>query len=273
MVGLRGAHACMLDVCAAIEPPSLWVILGVIVFALVLATAVGLAVVVAQLAMGRDPGGTFVVARLLGGLTLGASVAAIAYAVIAHGGTPSLGPLAAIAGGVAAWIAGAADRAEAAPAALAAPPAAPAAMVPRRGSALDAAHGELRFVATAGTLTATGVRVEVGGAPRDLAWTEVTRVEVHRLPPDPPYEKAAFLDLVTATGPVRITAASRVDYPSLPGGAAPNTKENWRRLVAHARATHPAIAIAPAAAPFFAGGEAPMFAAWKLFLAYDKQYG
>jgi hypothetical protein len=123
-----------------------------------------------------------------------------------------------------------------------------------------------------GTLTATGLRVEIGGKPSELRWIEVTRVEVHRLPPDPPYEKAAFLDLVTATGPVRLTGASRVDYASLPGGAAPNTKANWRRLIAHARSIHPELVIASTATAFFTGGEAPMFGAWKQFVAYDQQY-
>jgi hypothetical protein len=82
-----------------------------------------------------------------------------------------------------------------------------------------------------------------------------------------------FVDLVTKAGPVRLVPSSRVDYATLPGGMAPNTRENWRRLVALAREQNPAIAIEAESADFFAGGrDAPMFTAWKKFLEWDRRY-
>ena len=125
-----------------------------------------------------------------------------------------------------------------------------------------------------GELTATGLTLRLErNVSRTIAWSELVEVAARRLPPDPPYEKMSFVDLVTASGPVRLLPSSRLDYAALPGGMAPNTRENWRRLVALARERNPAIAIEAESAEFFAGGrDAPMFPAWKKFLEWDRRY-
>ena len=140
--------------------------------------------------------------------------------------------------------------------------------------AADASRGALRFVARVATLTPDGLAVQLdSGVERALAWRDVIQVVARRLPPDPPFEKTALLDLVTADGPVRLLPTTRVDYANLPGGAAPGVKQNWRRLITLAREHHPGLEIEAQSAAFFDGGEAPMFPALKRFVEYDAQYG
>lgn len=140
--------------------------------------------------------------------------------------------------------------------------------------AADAARGAVRFAVVDGELTAAGLTVRLErNVARTIAWSELVEVAARRLPPDPPYEKMSFVDLVTASGPIRLLPSSRLDYAALPGGMAPNTRENWRRLVALAREHNPAIAVEAESAEFFAGGrDAPMFPAWKKFLEWDRRY-
>jgi len=143
-------------------------------------------------------------------------------------------------------------------------------------AAVDATRDALRFVVQDGAITATGLTVRVArGGERTIAWGELVEVVARRMPPDPPYEKTTFVDLVVADGtPLRLVPTSRLDYAALPGGQAPNTKENWRALVALARQHNPAIAIEPDSADFFAGGrDAPMFPALKKFVEWDRRYG
>lgn len=161
---------------------------------------------------------------------------------------------------------------------------APAAPSPSKGAvqlapaapvAADATRGALRFVVAEGTLTTTGLIVRLDrGEPRALRWSDIVEVVARRMPPDPPYEKTAFVDLVTAAGPpVRLLPTTRLDLAALPGGIAPNTKENWRRLVAHARAHNPNLALEADSAPFFAGDrDPPMFPALKKFVEWDRRY-
>lgn len=142
--------------------------------------------------------------------------------------------------------------------------------------AADATRGALRFVVADGALTTDGLTVRFDrGGPRTIAWADVVEVVARRMPPDPPYDKTAFVDLVLADGtPARLLPSTRLDLAALPGGIAPNTRENWRRLVALARARNPAIAIEAESADFFAGGRDPvMFPALKLFAAWDRRYG
>lgn len=148
-------------------------------------------------------------------------------------------------------------------------------VAPAAPVAADATRGALRFVVAEGTLTATGLVVRLDrGEPRALRWSEIVEVAARRMPPDPPYEKTAFVDLVTAAGPpVRLLPTTRLDLAVLPGGIAPNTKENWRRLVAHARERNPNLALDAESAGFFAGDrDPPMFPALKEFVEWDRRY-
>lgn len=147
---------------------------------------------------------------------------------------------------------------------------------PAGPAAVDATRDALRFVVLDGAITATGLTVRVErGAERTVAWADLVEAVARRMPPDPPYEKTTFVDLVVADGPpLRLAPSSRLDYAALPGGQAPNTKENWRNLVALARQHNPAIAIEAESAEFFAGGrDAPMFPALKKFVEWDRRYG
>lgn len=140
----------------------------------------------------------------------------------------------------------------------------------------DATRAAVRFVVTDGVATAAGLELRFDrGGPRTVAWADIVEVVARRMPPDPPYDKTAFVDLVLAEGgPARLLPTTRLDLSALLGPAAPGAKENWRRLVGLARAQNPAIAIEPASDDFFAGGRDPvMFAAPKLFVAWDRRYG
>ncbi|HVV85733.1 MAG TPA: hypothetical protein VHE35_21890 [Kofleriaceae bacterium] len=141
--------------------------------------------------------------------------------------------------------------------------------------AADATRGALRFVVTEGTLTDGGLILHFDrGLPRTVPWAQVVEVAARRMPPDPPYDKTAFVDLVVADGaPARLLPTTRLDLAALPGGVAPNTKENWRRLVALAREHNPAIAIEADSVDFFAGGRDPVaFPALKKFVEWDRRY-
>lgn len=140
--------------------------------------------------------------------------------------------------------------------------------------ASDAARGTLRFVVVDGTITPTGLTLRMErNVERVIAWSDVVEVVARRMPPDPPYEKLTFVDLVTTSGPVRLLPSSRLDYASLPGGMAPNTRENLRRLAALAREKNPAIAIEAESGDFFAGGrDALMFTAFKKFQEWERRY-
>jgi len=148
-------------------------------------------------------------------------------------------------------------------------------VTPAGPAAVDALREALRFVVNEGAIGAVGldVRLDRGGY-RTVRWSEIRCVVARRLPPDPPYEKAIFVDLITDAGPLRLLPSSRLDYHALPGGAAPNSRENLRRLVALAHQHNPRLVLDAQSADFFRGGrEPPMFTALKKFAEYDTQYG
>jgi hypothetical protein len=283
-VALYGARLCGGDRCMPFPGFDTWSVVGAIALVVIGVTAAGFAASAAMIASGRDAAG--LTRAIQKGCTASMAVVGIALldAIVQYGGAPSWGGLVALAGALLGMVAGSAVATEdafgaartAAPVPVAAAPSKVARPAPVAPVAADAAKGALRFVVKVGEPTAPGLRVELeSGAAREIAWAEVVRVVVRRLPPVPPFEKTAFLDLVTAAGPVRLLPSSRIDFAKLagPGRVAPGTKENWRRLIAAAREVNRAIEIEAESALFFAGGEAPMFAAIKLFVAYDQQYG
>jgi hypothetical protein len=138
---------------------------------------------------------------------------------------------------------------------------------------MDVALASLRFVAASGAITADGLAVELArGGPRTIRWSEIERAVARRLPPDPPYEKVLFVDLVAGGVPIRLLPSSLIDWRGLPDGAAGNNRDNLRRLLALARTHHPAIELDPEA--FFLGkADAPAFAGFRLFAEYDRRYG
>jgi hypothetical protein len=139
----------------------------------------------------------------------------------------------------------------------------------------DAARQSLRFVVAEATVGDTGITVTLEDHRKlELAWRVFTRASARQLPPGPPFDKLIVVDLATLGGaPLRFLPSSRVNYADLPGGAAPNSRENLRRLVAHVKTQQPTFGVEHESAEFFAGGrEPPAFAALKQFVTYDEQY-
>jgi hypothetical protein len=256
-VSLFSTTACDGGHCVSASVPDTWSGVAGLTMLALFVVALATAALAMRRTGDRDDVAIARLVRLAARATLVAIVVATGWAMIDLDGTPSLGPLLASTGAGLAIYAAAHD-----------PFAMPVAAV--GGPTLRArASSELRFACATGSIEEGGLRA----GDRLLAWGEIARVIVRRLPPDPPWEKASLLDLVPDHGPpVRLVSTSRIDWSTLPGGAGPTMKENWRRLVAHARAANPAIEIDPDSAPFLDGREAPMFAAWKLFLDYDARY-
>lgn len=275
---LYDATGCVREACMPVGPvPGAWHVIGLVALAILTATGIAAGVAATRALADR---GTDEIMRWVGiggRAALAVTIGALGYAVGGKSGVPSLGGALAAAGAVLAMVAAAehgtadgfGDARSRVPVRVA-----PVARVPRTpGGGEIRSLADLRFVVKTGTLVEGGLTVELAsGARRTIAWTDVTEVVVRRLPPDPPFEKTAICDLVTGAGPLRLLPTSRIDFASLPRGAAPSTKENWRRLVEVARAANPAIAIERESAAFFAGGEAPIVAAIKRFAEYDRRY-
>jgi hypothetical protein len=285
-----GSELCIGPACAdAPSRGSTWGILGKLALGGGVLAAVGLGIVAAFRFLGTDPAYFGKATAGLCALTATVSVLALIAVAPDSVGDYSAGGLVTIAaaafgisvrsGGSGGAFDGGASAvpirstatvkpaADAAPAKVARPnPVGPVAS--------DAARGALRFVVVDGTITPTGLTLRMErNVERVVAWSDIVEVVARRMPPDPPFEKLTFVDLVTASGPVRLLPSSRLDYASLPGGMAPNTRENLRRLVALAREQHPAIAIEAESADFFAGGrDALMFAAFKKFQEWERRY-
>jgi hypothetical protein len=139
----------------------------------------------------------------------------------------------------------------------------------------DAARMALRFVVAEATIGDAGLVVTLEDHRKlDLPWKAFTRAAARLLPPDPPFNKLIVVDLCTVGGqPLRFLPSTRVNYAALPGGAAPNSRENLRRLVAHVKSKQPTFGVEHDSAAFFAGSrEPPACATLKQFVAYDEQY-
>lgn len=143
---------------------------------------------------------------------------------------------------------------------------------------VDEAAASLRFVARRCEIGPDGLRAyEANGKLRDLAWSEIARIVVRALPPDPPWDAGLVVDLVAPLDgrwqPVRIFGATFVNYAALPGGASAARLDNVRRLAGHVRERNPALAVDEETAAFLAGGPAPRFPDITGFAEYDAAYG
>jgi hypothetical protein len=139
----------------------------------------------------------------------------------------------------------------------------------------DAARQTLRFVVAEATIGEDGIAATLEDHRKvDLAWKVFTRASARQMPGGAPYDKLIVVDLCTIGGaPLRFLPSTRVNYADLPGGAAPNSRENLRRLVAHVKAKQATFGVEHDSAEFFAGGrEPPAFATLKQFVTYDEQY-
>lgn len=139
----------------------------------------------------------------------------------------------------------------------------------------DAARQTLRFVVAEAAITATGITATLEDHRKvELAWKVFNRACARQLPPGAPYDKLIVVDVCTIGGaPLRFLPSTRVNYADLPGGAAPNSRENLRRLVTHVKAQQPTFGVEHESSEFFAGGrEPPALATLKQFVTYDEQY-
>lgn len=139
----------------------------------------------------------------------------------------------------------------------------------------DAARQALRFVVAEAALGPDAITVTLEDHRKiELPWNVFNRASARQLPAGAPFDKLIVVDLCTIGGaPLRFLPSSRVNYADLPGGAAPNSRENLRRLVAHVKTKQPTFGVEHDSAAFFAGGrEPPAFGSLKQFVAYDEQY-
>ena len=174
------------------------------------------------------------------------------------------------------WLSGSASKGPEAP------PSAPLARHAKVGAigmssinaAVDSTKDSLRFVARTLFIHRAGLTAECKRGRVEISWKDIASVVARRLPPDPPFEKTLFMDIAPAGGsPIRLLSSTRANYEVLPGGAGLGSAQNFQKLAALIKQASP-NAIEADSRPFFESGEkAPMFAAIKLFAAYDSQYG
>jgi hypothetical protein len=133
---------------------------------------------------------------------------------------------------------------------------------------------ELRFAVKECAFDGEGLKARApDGSERRVAWAGVGAIVARQMPPDPPYERVPFLDIVPASGPpLRILSATRVNYAELPGGAAPIVLENLRRLGRLALERAPAASVDAETRAFLQGRPPQAFAGLNQFTAYDSRY-
>ena len=137
----------------------------------------------------------------------------------------------------------------------------------------------LRFTADKCEIFDGGLRVTFApGKMRDVRWTDVGRVVVRQLPPDPPWNAVVLLDVVALVDgarwePVRIFATTFVNYAALPEGASTSRLENVRNLARFLRDRNPAVALDPETTAFMDGTGVPArFGNMTQFAEYDSGY-
>ncbi len=135
----------------------------------------------------------------------------------------------------------------------------------------------LRFVARSIEISSVGMTAILEDSGQvDLLWSQVGRVIARRPPPDPPYAKGLFVDIVPAASgsrPIRIVSTTRANWADLPGGAAVRSQDNLRALGVLIE-DHRRGAIEPNSAGFFRQNQrAPAFPAPRQLAEYDAQYG
>jgi hypothetical protein len=140
-------------------------------------------------------------------------------------------------------------------------------------SNVDAAM-KLRFATRECTLQADGLVAKLAeGGERRLVFGDVASLFVRQLPPDPPFERALFLDLVpTGEPPIRLMAASRVNYAALPGGAAPTALENLRRLARTVVSANRGVQLDAETKAFVDGKPPASFGGLGQFASYDARF-
>lgn len=146
-------------------------------------------------------------------------------------------------------------------------------------AATDTLRTSLRFVARTCEINPLGMTAVLeSGKQRDVLWSDVGVIVARVLPPDPPFEKTTFIDIVPAPfpgrppSPIRLLPSTRANYGALPGGAGTTSKENFRKLAAFVEQSKPGVIDGDSAGFFRQGTAAPLFASLDQFTRYDAQF-
>lgn len=140
-------------------------------------------------------------------------------------------------------------------------------------AAVDSTRKSLRFVARSIEISSAGMSVIFeSGDQRDVLWSDVSAIVARQLPPDPPFDKTLMVDIVCGARVVRLLPSTQANYGALPGGAAPSSRDNLRKLAAMIEVARPGV-VEGESRPFCSEGRTPpLFQAMKQFAAYDTQY-
>jgi hypothetical protein len=141
------------------------------------------------------------------------------------------------------------------------------------------AETNLRFTAHKCEIFDGGLRVTSGqGKTRDVLWGEMGRLVVRQFPPDPPWDAAPLMDIVSLMDgvrwePVRVFVTTFVNYGVLPGGSSTSRLENLRKLARLLREKNPALVLDPETTAFVDGNQPPArFGNVAHFTEYDSHY-
>jgi hypothetical protein len=87
-----------------------------------------------------------------------------------------------------------------------------AALAPAKPQPPAPAHGPIKYAALRVELTTQGLRgMREDGLDKQIAWNEIAGVIARRLPPEPPFDGATFIDLVSSAGStIRILPSTRI---------------------------------------------------------------
>ncbi len=155
-----------------------------------------------------------------------------------------------------------------------APPKTPEAIVAAAKKEKKDGSETLRHVVKSATVTAAGLTVvEPSGAKLAVSFADIVEIVARRLPPDPPYLGALFVDFVTRERPLRMTAKTQASYAALPGGAATSAQENMRKLALYATLQNPSVRIEGESEAFVRKGTAaPLLQTARDLEAFDARY-
>jgi hypothetical protein len=160
-------------------------------------------------------------------------------------------------------------RALSAPFPPASVPMLPVVRLPAAERAASTAHGRLRFGVISVDLGEVGVEAhrEDGGATL-VAWADIVGVVARRLPPEPPYDGVAFVDVVSTEGAtLRVLPWTALTGADLDGGADARARAFARLLAARC----PAAKIDAATRRFINGHDAAQLPDARMLAAHDQR--
>ncbi|MBR57706.1 MAG: hypothetical protein CMH54_06560 [Myxococcales bacterium] len=133
----------------------------------------------------------------------------------------------------------------------------------------------LRFLVDHIELTDDGLTARRDGALMPaFTWAEISELRVRKLPFDPPFEGAVFLDIVLSEGlpPLRISQITNGNFHVLDGSAL-GYKDNLRRIANRVLSQKPDVRVEPDSRAFLIDRKAPSsLATAEDLTAFDQSY-